>query len=260
MVDVDSGSRYGPAMAPEKVMHNGFAGDSVMKARLEARRISAKSTQNWMDAAERGEMVRIGQLLDDGQDVNAVCEPSGSSALYVASRTNNLRLAEMLLRRGADPAVLTDDFVSPCWIAISRGFDGMVKLLLDKQWSANLVGLIRNETPETLAANPDCGVQQTHYDLAVTRRYWKCVHYLEEALCIEPSATRIPTVVYEPPKGWAMGLTPVEAGQRPDMPMKFFYWEAFTKKGCFDEPPEGSKKLEHKGSGIFEVVGQVGPK
>ena len=38
-------------------------------------------------------------LLDGGQDINEVCEPGGSSGLYVASRTNNVRMAEMLLKK-----------------------------------------------------------------------------------------------------------------------------------------------------------------
>ena len=258
---LDAASRFGPAPTPEKVMHNNSTGDSVTKARQEHRRLSTKSTQKWMDAAERGEMMRIKQLLEDGQDINQVCQPSGSSALYVASRTNNLRLAEMLLEAGAEPGVLTDDLVSPCWIAISRGFDEMVKLLLEPRWNANLVEQIKSETTESLMQLENCGVQQTHYDLAVTRRFWKCVYHIESAIGVLPSATRIPEVLFEPPSGWAMGLTPAEPGQRPDMPMQFFYWEAFTKNGCREKPPPGSKKLVYKGQGIFEqesVVGEDG--
>lgn len=251
-VDIDAGSRFGPMPKIPQPMHGAPIGDAALKARLEARRLSARSTQKWMDAAERGEMMRITQLLDDGQDINQVCEPTGSSALYVASRTNNLRLAELLLKRGADPGVLTDDEVSPCWIAISRGFDEMVKLLLDPQWNSKLVEKMSTETTLSLASSEKCGVQQTHYDLAVMRRYWKCTHYVEVALGIPKDKSRIPNVFYEPPSGWAMGLTAAEPGQRPDMPMKPFYWKAFTKEACRDEPPEGSKKLVHKGEGVFE--------
>ena len=48
-----------------------------------------------------------------------------------------------------------------------------------------------------------------------------------------------------------MGFEPAEPGQRVDMPMKPFYWKAFTKEACVSEPPEGSKKLLHKGDGTF---------
>ena len=49
-----------------------------------------------------------------------------------------------------------------------------------------------------------------------------------------------------------MGFEPAEPGQRPDMPMKPFYWKAFTKEACMSEPPEGSKKLTHQGDGTFK--------
>jgi ankyrin repeat protein len=160
---LDAGSRFGPAPTPEKVMHNNLTGDSVTKARQEHRRLSAKSSQKWMDAAERAEMMRIKQLLEDGQDINQVCQPSGSSALYVASRTNNLRLAEMLLEAGAEPGVLTDDLVSPCWIAISRGFDEMVKLLLEPRWNANLVEQIKSEAAELLMQLENCRCGDRHW-------------------------------------------------------------------------------------------------
>ena len=252
---VDENSRYAK-IVPEVKMHgaNSFPG-LAMSQRKEARRLTTKSQQKWMDAVERGEMVRVKQLLEDGQDINEVCEPGGSSGLYVASRTNNVRMAEMLLKAGADPAVMTTDFVSPAWIAISRGFDEMVKLLLDPAWNAKLVAYLKEETVETLTKNPECGVQQTHYDLANTRRYWKCVHHLEHALGVPPEKSRIPEIFWQPADGWAMGLAPSEPGQRPDMPMHYFYWKAFTKEKCQTEPPEGSKKLVHVGGGVFEERG-----
>ena len=257
---LDANSRFGLPPRPKVEMHRKMASsDQALEARLEARRVSEKSTKKWMDAAERGEMMRIKQLLEDGQDIDQVCEPSGSSALYVAARTNNLRLAELLLKGGANPSVLTDDMVSPLWIAISRGFDDMAKLLLDREWSAPLIALLKDETTEKLFNMPNCGIQQTHYDLAVTRRYWKCTFYLEDATGVAPEATRIPAVMFEPPSGWATGLQPAEDGQRVDMPMKFFYWEAFSKNACRDTPPPGSKKLVHKGGGIFEQDSIIGP-
>lgn len=257
--DIDTGSRYGPVPPPPKPMHNTYHGNAPVQQRHEVNRVSTKLSTKWMDAAERGEMARIQQLLSDGQDINEVCWPQTSTALYVAARRNNCRLAELLLKKGADPAVLTDDLVSPCWIAISRGFDEMVKLLLDQSWSAGLVKQMKTETSEQLSKMENCGVQQSHYDLAVSRRYWKCVHYIEAAIGVDPNDSRIPEIQYELPAGWAMGLTAAEPGQRVDMPMKPFYWKAFTKNAdCVYEPPEGSKKLAHKGGGIFEPVGVVG--
>lgn len=250
--EVDAGSRYGVKSAPPVTMHMGDrkTADEQLQQRAESHRLTTRSQQKWIDAIERGEMVRITQLLDDGQDINEVCAPQQSSALYVASRINNLRVAELLLQRGANPAVLTDDLVSPAWIAISRGYDQMLELLLDPQWSADLVALVKTETRETLRST-GAGVQEPHYELAVMRRYYRCVYLLERALGVGASATKIPPSIHELPPGWAMGLTPAEPGQRPGMPMKMFYWKAFTKEACQETPPEGSKELKHQGDGTF---------
>ena len=141
--------------------------DAVLQARVESRRLTSRSKQNWIAAVERGEMVRITQLLDSGQDIDEVCAPQHSTALYVAARTNNLRVAELLLNRGANPSVLTNDLVSPAWIAISRGYDAMLELLLDQRWSASLIDLIKGETRETLRAS-GAGVQEPHYGMCRT--------------------------------------------------------------------------------------------
>jgi len=265
--EVDAGSRYGVKPTPAKPMHNnrteGGMVDGPMNAkeqREEAKRLSKRSQQKFIDAVERGEMVRVAQLLDDGQDIDEVCDPVGSTALYVASRRNNLRMAEMLLKRGAKPEVLTDDKVSPAWIAISRGFDQMVELLLDPKWCGKLVEIIKTETTQSLA-EAEAGVQQTHLDLAHMRRYWRCLYLLEAAAEVPKEKSRVPEVYYEPADGWAMGLTPTEPGQRPDMPMKPFYWKAFEKNAkCQDEPPDGSKKMVHTGNGYYVKDSIVGGK
>ena len=257
-IDVDEGSRF-HVPKPVPKMHAKCGDDpAILEARKEARRLSARSQAKWIEAAERNEMVRMQQLLDDGQDINEMCYPGGQPALYIAARTNNLRLAEMLLKRGADPSVLTDDLVSPVWIAVSRGFDQMVELLLEKEWSGKLVEKLKTESSHELSKTPDCGIQHSHYDLAVMRRYWRCVHHIESALGVSSADSKIPAVFYEPPSGWAIGYCAAEAGQRPDMPVRPFYWKAFTKEACRDDPPEGSKKMEHQGQGIFKETGTVG--
>ena len=114
----------------------------------------------------------------------------------------------------------------------------------------SLNAVMREETTESLNAM-GAGVQQTHMQLAVTRRYWRCVFLLERALDIPKDKSGIPDHFYQPPEGWAVGMTAAEPGQRPDMPMKPFYWKAFEKGQCYDEPPEGSKKLVHQGDGTF---------
>ena len=250
--DVDAGSRYGIKPLPPVTMHgaHGASTDETLLLRAECARRSTRSQHGWMEAVERGEMVRISQLLDEGQQIDEVCAPGHSTALYVASRTNSLRVAELLLSRGADPAVLTPDGVSPAWIAISRGFSEMLELLLDPRWSSSLTVLLKTETRESLQ-KAGAGVQETHYELACMRRYYRCVHLLETVLSIDASRSKIPNMIHELPSGWATGFAPAEPGQRADMPMQPFYWKAFTTEQCVTQPPEGAKELKHNGDGTF---------
>ena len=83
------------------------------------------------------------------------------------------------------------------------------------------------------------------------RRYYRCVHLLERALGVTAAQSQIPPSIHELPSGWAMGLTPAQGGQRADMPMKMFYWKAFTKEACQEVPPDGSKQRWHQGDGTF---------
>jgi len=228
---------------------NGKVG-AIRSARQEAKRLSTRLTTKWFAAVEDGEMMRVKQLFADGQDINEMHPQQGSTALYIAARKNNLRMAELLLQSGAEPSILTDDHVSPAWIAVSRGFDEMLELLLNPKWSGALVKLISTESTESISQIPNCGIQQTHLQLANMRRYWRCLYLLEQACGVSPS--KIPDTFVIPPDGWAMGLAPAEPGQRTDMPMHFFYWKAFTKEACQNEAPEGSKFLKHIGGGRFE--------
>ena len=113
---------------------------------------------------------------------------------------------------------------------------------IDSRWLAWFTSLL----VWNAIVDPIAGAQ-----LAVTRRYWRCVHLLERALGVPAEQSQIPKVIHEPPEGWAMGLAASEPGQRRDMPMHPFYWKAFEKGACQTEPPEGSKRLTHQGDGTF---------
>ena len=81
---VDAGSRYGEKVTQQPAMHGAgrWSEDEVLQARKEAARLNKRSSKKWIDAVEKGEMVRVEQILDDGeQDINEVCEPQMSSAL-----------------------------------------------------------------------------------------------------------------------------------------------------------------------------------
>jgi hypothetical protein len=214
-----------------------------------ARQRSTKSTSNWFHAAENDERTRMEQLLAAGQDVNELDPVSQSPALYIASRTDNIGLAEWLLKNGANPAVMTDDLASPAWIATSRGFDNMLELLLRPEYSEDFVEKTKDEKPQDVHAG------LTHMDVAKMRRYWRCVHLLETAYGI--AETAVPQSFYEVPEGWAMEQIPVEEGQKEHTEFKYFFWKTFTKDQCVYEPPEGSTKMVHVGRGRYEAAGTL---
>jgi ankyrin repeat protein len=54
-----------------------------------------------MDAASRGETLKVEALLDEGADVNA-CDESGMTALMHAIKEGRLDAARALIKRGAD--------------------------------------------------------------------------------------------------------------------------------------------------------------
>ena len=96
--------------------------EALKASQLRARRDNPRSTNGWAAACERGELVRMQQLLAAGQEINALDEQQQAPALYIAARTNNLELARWLLESGADPAVTTeDDGWTPALICISKG-------------------------------------------------------------------------------------------------------------------------------------------
>lgn len=55
----------------------------------------------------------------------------GETALYTAAGNNNLPLAELLLRYGADPEIGNTYGKKPIWIASERGHHDIVQLLID---------------------------------------------------------------------------------------------------------------------------------
>jgi len=220
--------------------------------RRRARRRSAKSTSTWFQAAERDEQFRMEQLLEAGQEINELDPITQSPALYIASRTNNLEMAEWLIKNGANPAVSTDDLATPAWIAISRGFSEMLEVLLNPEFRADFVAKTKDETAQDVHAG------LTHMAIAKMRRYWRCVYLLEQAYGIEESV--IPESFFEVPEGWAMELVPIESGQSLNHKMKWFYWKAFTKEKCIYDPPEGSTKMTHAGGGRFEASHTVDAK
>ncbi len=224
-------------------MGHSFDEQARKDARRRAVRDNPKSESDWATAAEKGEQRRMEQLLAAGQDINGLDDWQKAPALYIAARTNNLELAEWLLERGADPCVATDDHWTPAYIAISKGLSSMLQLLVRDKYGfgARAPSSLREITLEK------------HLELAVQRMDWRCVYSLEAILGVGEGSSSIPPSSYKLPDGWAMGHVPKQVPKGGFAShdeflasIKPFYWKAFTKEACQDEPPEGSVKLIHK--------------
>ena len=122
------------------------AEERLKYAKKQVRQNNAKSRSDWEDAVERGEHRRVRQLLEQGQAINEIGKRTGSAAHYIAARKNDAFLLKYLLDNGADPLVLTDDDVSAAWISISKGYVGMLVILLTYYPMGHKVR-VRTDTP-----------------------------------------------------------------------------------------------------------------
>jgi ankyrin repeat protein/Mg2+ and Co2+ transporter CorA len=75
-------------------------------------------------------------LLRKGAEVN-VRRESETSALYQAARAGHNKVAELLLRHGADPEFRDKDGRTALWAPVMRGFTETVKLLLNGHANVN---------------------------------------------------------------------------------------------------------------------------
>ena len=92
---------------------------SVAVLLVNARPVAAAATE-LADAAELRDTAVIRTLLDKRLDVNAP-QGDGMTALHWAARWDDVELAELLLRAGADPNRSTELGVTPLWMASQRG-------------------------------------------------------------------------------------------------------------------------------------------
>jgi hypothetical protein len=83
-------------------------------------------------AAARGDWAALDALIHHGADVNSERGPHGT-ALYVSAARGDVTAVEKLLKAGADPSVTDDggDLGSPLHVAAFRGFDTVIRLLLE---------------------------------------------------------------------------------------------------------------------------------
>ena len=82
------------------------------------------------DAAERGDLAAVRSLIGQGSDVNAA-RVDGTAALHAAVHADQLEIADLLLRAGANAGARDRYGVTPLYLACVNGNAEMIRRLLD---------------------------------------------------------------------------------------------------------------------------------
>ncbi len=99
------------------------------------------------EAVDRGDIEQVRSLLADGANVNAISTFSSVTPLYLAVESGNLRIAELLIARGADANVRDEGNATPLHEAAAAGRKEMVNLLIAHGANVNAIGGILGATP-----------------------------------------------------------------------------------------------------------------
>lgn len=94
----------------------------------EQKKIADDGLYELMVSAAKGDLVRVGELIDYGADVNVV-SVNGSTALMYASRNNQIKIAEKLILAGANVNAKNDKKSTPLTIAEKQQHYAMIELL-----------------------------------------------------------------------------------------------------------------------------------
>ena len=89
-----------------------------------------------VEAAQKGDIDEVTELLDDGADVNAVV-PGDGTPLLVAAREGHRDLVRLLLDRGADANIGVDGDGNALIMAAREGHRDIVTMLLDRGADVN---------------------------------------------------------------------------------------------------------------------------
>src|ERR1051326_4777526 len=81
------------------------------------------------DAAMSRNVAAVQSLIQQKADVNA-SQPDGTTALHWAARWDDMRLAEILVKAGADPRKANRIGATPMFLAAQNGSAMMVEFLL----------------------------------------------------------------------------------------------------------------------------------
>ena len=196
--------------------------------------VVAQTDSRLVDAAMKRDMNAVRALLDQKADVNAV-GADGSSALLWLVRVDNLELARMAIRAGANATHPNTYGVTPLYLACSNGNAEMIRLLLDAGADPNgpdptgetpLMSAARTGNPDAVKVLLDYGAiadakdpeyQQTALMIAVRENHAPVVQILVEGWHADVNArTRVgkapPWILPNSVPGFGHGIGIVRGG------------------------------------------------
>src|SRR5262249_13586419 len=106
-------------------------------------------------ACKSGKANIVSLLLDNGVPVNGIQESGTVSPLHHASRCNQLDVARLLIKHGADPNARNRQGSGPLYEAVYHGHHQMVRLLLEKGANPNRPNIHGETVVHYLAAPVD---------------------------------------------------------------------------------------------------------
>ena len=120
--------------------------------------VAAAADQRLPDAAQRGDIPTVRSLLQEKAEVNGT-QGDGMTALHWAAENDDLEMARMLIRAGADLGAGTRvGAITPLFLACANGYRAMTELLLEAGADANSVALVGTTALMQAAAAGSVGV------------------------------------------------------------------------------------------------------
>ena len=94
-------------------------------------------------AVQNGHFTVASKLIDLGAEINAASN-DGMTALYVAAFEGNFNITEELIERGANVHTADNEGITPLFLAAKKGHSEVVRLILKKDLTTQLVPFISN--------------------------------------------------------------------------------------------------------------------